>query len=187
MAGRTSPTDRIVTVAGTDHLRAEFYTNTFAARAETGYRFATAPMSMIPYAAVQVTTFHLPRYAETAVSGSNQLALAFASQTSTDVRTELGLRTEKSLAVGEGMFTLRGRAAWIHDSNTSRTINPTFQSLPGTSFTVSGAEPSPDGALVSGGAEMKWRNNWSLAGEFEGEFSRTMESLAGKGIVRFAW
>jgi uncharacterized protein with beta-barrel porin domain len=180
-------TDRIVAIAGADHLRAGFHTNTFAARAETGYRFATALMGVTPYAAVQAAMYHLPSYEEAAVSGSDQFALAFASQTSTDVRTELGLRTEKSFAVGDGMLTLRGRAAWVHDSDTSRTITPTFQSLPGSSFTVNGAEPSPDGALVSGGAEVMWSNGWSLAGEFEGEFSRTTESYAGKGIVRFAW
>jgi outer membrane autotransporter protein len=180
-------TDRTVTIVGADHLRAGFHTNTFAARAEAGYRFATALMGVTPYAAIQATMYHLPSYEEAAVSGSDQFALAFASQTSTDVRTELGLRTEKSFAVGDGMLTLRGRAAWVHDSDTSRTITPTFQSLPGSSFTVNGAEPSPDGALVSGGAEVKWRNGWSLAGEFEGEFSRTTESYAGKGIVRFAW
>jgi uncharacterized protein with beta-barrel porin domain len=180
-------TDRIVTVAGADHLRAEIHTSTFAARGETGYRFATALMGVTPYAAVQATTFHLPSYAESAVSGSNQFALAFASQTETNVRTELGVRADRSFAVGDGVLTLRGRAAWAHDSNTSRNINPTFQSLLNSSFTINGAEPAPDGALVSAGAEMKWRNGWSLAGRFEGEFSRTTESYAGKGIVRYAW
>jgi uncharacterized protein with beta-barrel porin domain len=179
--------DRTITVAGVDHLRAEFHANTFAARAETGYRFATAMMGVTPYAAVQATAFQLPNYAESAVSGSNQFALAFAAQTSTDVRSELGLRTDKSFAAGDGLLTLRSRAAWAHDSNTSRGISPTFQSLPGSSFTVSGAQPSPDGALVSSSAEMKWRNGWSLAGLFEGEFSRTTESYAGKGTVRYAW
>jgi uncharacterized protein with beta-barrel porin domain len=72
-----------------------------------------------------------------------------------------------------------------HDSNTDRIITPTFQSLPGSSsFTVNGARPSPDGALLTAGAEMKWRNGWSVAGTFEGEFSRTTESYAGKGAVK---
>ena len=53
-------TDRTVTVAGTDRLRANFNAHTFAARGEAGYRFAMAPMGMpvgvTPYAALQVTT-----------------------------------------------------------------------------------------------------------------------------------
>ena len=180
-------TDRTVTVAGTDRLRANFHTNTFAARAEAGYRFATALMGVTPYGALQATTFRLPSYAEAAVSGSNQFALAFASQSTTNVRSELGLRGDKSYAVRDGVLTFRGRAAWAHDSNTDRAINPTFQSLPGSSFTINGARPSADGALVTAGAEMKWRNNWSLAGTFEGEFSRTTDSYAGKGTVKYAW
>ncbi len=180
--------DRTVTVAGVDHLRANFNANTFAARAETGYRFATGLMGVTPYAAVQAVTFHLPSYAEAAVSGSDQFALAFSSQTETNVRSEFGVRTDKSFVVRDGTITLRGRAGWAHDSNTDRFVTPTFQALPGSSpFTVSGAKPSADGALLSAGAEMKWKNGWSVAGLFEGEFSRTTESYAGKGAVRYGW
>jgi outer membrane autotransporter protein len=180
-------TDRTVTVAGSDRLRANFHAHTFAARGEAGYRFATAPVALTPYAALQVTTFFLPGYSETAVSGSSQFALAFASQTETNVRTELGVRTDRSFVMRDGTLTLRGRAAWAHDSNTDRAVSPTFQSLPGSSFTVDGAKPAADGALITGGAEMKWRNGWSLAGLFEGEFSGTTDSYAGKGSVRRVW
>jgi autotransporter-associated beta strand protein len=184
-------TDRTVTVAGTDRLRANFNAHTFAARGETGYRFGHVfmgvPFGITPYAALQVTTFSLPGYSETAVSGSNQFALAFASQSETNVRTELGVRADKSFAMRDGVMTLRGRAAWAHDSNTDRAVSPTFQSLPGSSFTVNGAKPAADGALLSAGTEMKWRNGWSMAGLFEGEFSGTTESYSGKGSIRRAW
>lgn len=180
-------TDRTVTVAGTDRLRANFKTSTFAARTEAGYRYATALMGVTPYAALQATAYRLPSYAEAAVSGSNQFALAFASQTTTNVRSELGLRGDKAFAVADGTLTLRGRVAWAHDSNTDRPVTPTFQSLPGSSFTITGAKPAADGTLVTAGAEMKWRSGWSVAGSFEGEFSRTTDSYAGKGAVRYAW
>jgi hypothetical protein len=55
--------------------------------------------------------------------------------------------------------------------------------LPG----VNGARPSADGALVSAGAQMGWSNGFSLAGTFEGEFSDTTHSYAGKGTVRYTW
>jgi uncharacterized protein with beta-barrel porin domain len=121
------------------------------------------------------------------VSGSSQFALAFAAQTATNVRSELGLRGDRAFAVRDGTLTLRGRAAWAHDSNTDRVVSPTFQSLPGSSFTVNGAQPAADGALVAASAEMKWRTGWSVAGTIEGEFSRTTESYAGKGSVRYQW
>jgi uncharacterized protein with beta-barrel porin domain len=93
----------------------------------------------------------------------------------------------QNLLVRDGLFTLRGRLAWAHDSNTNRPATATFQSLPAATFTVNGAEPSADAALVTAGAEMKRKNGWSVAGTFEGKFPRTTESYAGKGNVRYAW
>jgi uncharacterized protein with beta-barrel porin domain len=180
-------TERTVTVAGADKLEAEFHPQTFAARAEAGYRFATPWLGVTPYSALQVTSFHLPAYAESATSGSNQFALSNASQTTTDWRTELGARLDKPFLVADGLFTLRGRLAWAHDSNTDRPVSATFQTLPGASFTVNGAEPAADGVLVSAGAQMHWSNGFSLAGSFEGEFSGTTQSYAGKGALRYVF
>jgi hypothetical protein len=34
---------------------------------------------------------------------------------------------------------------------------------------------------------MKWRNGWSAAAIFEGEFSDVSRSYAGKGVARYTW
>jgi uncharacterized protein with beta-barrel porin domain len=182
-------TDRTVTIAGTDLLRANFNTNAYSGRVEGGYRFVAPWMAMgiTPYAAGQFTTFDLPAYAEQAIAGVNTFALTYASKSVTDTRSELGLRSDKSFAMPNGIFTLRGRAAWAHDFNPDRSITPTFQTLPGASFVVNGARHAPDSALVTASAEMKWLNGFSLAGTFEGEFSNVTTSYAGKGVVRYAW
>ena len=85
------------------------------------------------------------------------------------------------------ILTLRGRAAWAHDYNPDRTIGATFLALPGASFVVSGARQASESALVTGAAEVKWINGWSVAGTFEGEFSDVTRSYGGKGVVRYAW
>ncbi len=87
----------------------------------------------------------------------------------------------------DGIFTLRGRAAWAHDFNPDRTIAATFQTLPGATFIVNGAQQPRDVALATASAEMKWLNGFSLAGMFEGEFSNVTRSYAGKGVVRYTW
>jgi uncharacterized protein with beta-barrel porin domain len=183
-------TTRIVTIAGFDQLRAEFNANAWSGRVEGGYRFA-APwiggFGITPYAAGQFTTFDLPSYAERAVLGSAAFALAFAGKTVTDPRSELGIRTDKSFAMPDGIVTLRGRAAWAHDYSTDRNVAPTFQALPGASFVVNGATPAADSALVTASAERKWLNGFSLVGTFEGEFSNTTRSYAGKGVVSYQW
>jgi uncharacterized protein with beta-barrel porin domain len=62
-----------------------------------------------------------------------------------------------------------------------------FQTLPGASFVVNGARANPDAALLSAGAEMKWRSGFSLAAPFEGEFSGNTTSYAGKGVAKYSW
>ncbi|MDP1911265.1 MAG: autotransporter domain-containing protein, partial [Hyphomicrobium sp.] len=181
-------TDRTVTVAGIDRLRAEFNANAFSGRIEGGYRFVTPWMTGItPYAAAQVTSFELPAYAETVVSGANTFALAYNARNVTASRSELGVRSDASFAVQSGTFTLRGRAAWAHDFNPDRSIAATFQALPGASFVVNGAAQAKDAALTTASAEMKWQNGFSLAATFEGEFSNVTRSYAGKGIARYQW
>ena len=127
-------TNRTVTVAGTDQLRAQFNANAFSGRLEGGYRFV-APwiggIGITPYAAAQFTTFDLPAYAEQAIVGSNAFALAYNAKDVTDTRSELGIRTDKSFAMTDGILTLRGRVAWAHDYDPNRSIASTFQSLPG--------------------------------------------------------
>jgi uncharacterized protein with beta-barrel porin domain len=183
-------TNRTVTVAGTDMLRAEFNANAFSGRVEGGYRFV-APwvggIGITPYAAAQFTTFDLPAYAESALAGSGAFALSYAAKSVTDPRSELGFRTDKSFALPDGVLTLRGRLAWAHDYDTDRSIAATFQTLPGASFTVNGAAQASDSALVTASVEKKWLNGWSAAATFEGEFSNVTASYAGKGVVRYQW
>jgi uncharacterized protein with beta-barrel porin domain len=182
-------TNRTLMLAGLDQLQARFNVNAFSGRLEGGYRFVSPWMGVgiTPYAAGQFTTFSLPAYAEQAVIGSNAFALQFGGRDVTAERTELGFRTDKSYALSNATLTLRSRLAWAHDYNTDRFIGATFQTLPGASFVVNGAAQSPDKALTTAAAEMKWRNGFSLGGVFEGEFASNVRSYAGKGVARFQW
>ncbi|MCK1287277.1 autotransporter domain-containing protein [Bradyrhizobium sp. 44] len=183
-------TNRIVTIAGTDQLLARFKANAYSGRLEGGYRFVAPWMDglgITPYSAGQFTTFDLPGYAESVVSGGGAFALTYGSKSVTDARSELGIRTDKSFAMENAVLTLRGRAAWSHDYNPDRAIGATFTALPGASFVVNGAAQASDSALVTAAAEVKWMNGWSAAGTFEGEFSNVTRSYAGKGLLRYAW
>ncbi|MDH6693340.1 autotransporter-associated beta strand protein [Bradyrhizobium elkanii] len=180
-------TDRIVTAAGADHLRANFNANAWSGRLEGGYRYATPWIGLTPYAAAQFTSFELPAYAESVVSGDGAFALNYAAKSVTDVRSELGLRSDKSFAVDGGIVTLRGRVAWAHDFNPDRAVGAVFQTLPGAAFVVNGAAQASDSVLTTASAELRWRNGWSAAATFEGEFSNVTQSYAGKGVMRYTW
>jgi outer membrane autotransporter protein len=176
-----------VTVAGSDLLRAQFDANAFSGRLEGGYRFVTPWMGVTPYAAAQFTTFDLPAYAEQAIAGSSAFALAYGAKDVTDTRSELGFRTDKSFLVQDGILILRTRFGWAHDFDPDRSIAATFQALPGASFVVNGAAQASDSALTTASIEIKWKNGWSAAATFEGEFSDVTSSYAGKGVVRYQW
>ncbi len=180
-------TDRTVTVAGTDKLRASFAANSLAARLEGGWRYAMPAFAVTPYAAVQATTFYLPDYAESATSGSGQFALSYASKNVTATRGELGARFDKAMPLRDTLLTLRARTAWAHDWNTDRSATATFLTLPGATFTVNGAQPSANAALVSAGADLAWTKGWSVAANFDGEFASTTRSYAGRGTLRYVW
>ncbi|MEY9462301.1 MULTISPECIES: autotransporter outer membrane beta-barrel domain-containing protein [Bradyrhizobium] len=180
-------TNRVVTAAGYDQLRAQFDANAVSGRIEGGYRYAMRWAGLTPYAALQATLFSLPSYAEAAVVGSNVFALNYAAKDVTSTRTELGLRADRSFAAAGGLMTLRGRLAWAHDYNPDRTVGAVFQTLPGSAFVVNGAAQARDSALTTASAQMNWMNGWSASATFEGEFSNLTRSYAGKGVVRYAW
>jgi autotransporter-associated beta strand protein len=180
-------TDRTVTLAGVDRLRAEFNANAYSGRIEGGYRFVTPWMGVTPYAAGQFTTYSLPAYAEQVLSGAGTFALNYAAKDVTASRTELGVRTDRSFAIQNAILTLRGRLAWAHDFNTDRNVTALFQTLPGAAFVVNGAAQAHDSALTTGSAEFKWLNGFSVAATFEGQFSNVTNSYAGKGVMRYSW
>ncbi|MEI6367913.1 MAG: autotransporter domain-containing protein [Planctomycetota bacterium] len=95
-------TDRTVTVAGSDHLRANFIAESIGGRLESGYRFDTKPVGATPYVALQVQNFWTPSYTETAVSGSNAFLLSYNAQSTTAIRTELGIWLDKMIALDRG-------------------------------------------------------------------------------------
>ena len=184
-------TTRTVTVAGFDQLRAQFNANAWSGRLEGGYRFvapATFGIGITPYAAAQFVTFDLPAYAEQAIVGTNNFALSYGAKDATDARAELGFRTDKSLAdERRHADAARPRSPGRMTFDPDRSIGATFQTLPGASFVVNGAAQAADSALTTASIEMKWKNNWSVAATFEGEFSAVTASYAGKGVVRYAW
>lgn len=183
-------TSRVFTATGDDPLRAEFSANAYSGRIESGYRF-TIPLldglALAPYAAAQSTTFALPGYKEQAKSGVGMFALNYAPKSITDPRSELGLRSDKSFALQDGLLTFRTRVAWAHNYDPDRSTSATFQALPTTSFVVNGAAQAKDSALTSASVEVRWLSGWSAGITFEGEFSSVTDSYAGKGVVRHVW
>jgi autotransporter-associated beta strand protein len=183
-------TERNVAFTGMfDRLTADYGADSFGGRIEGGYRIAASErLGITPYAAVQAQRLQTPNYGETDRTGILAFALNYAGQSWNDTRSELGARADYRMMMDNGaLLTLRGRAAWAHDYDTGRTINAVFQALPGFGFTVAGASPAADSALVSAGAELKFRNGVALRAKFDGEFANRSNVYGGSGGIYVSW
>jgi uncharacterized protein with beta-barrel porin domain len=142
---------------------------------------------LTPYGAVQVQSIFLPAYGESAIAGSNQFALNFASQTATTTRTEIGSWFDHTFVERGHLWTLYGRLAWAHDFGDTPRASAIFQTLPGSSFVVNGAVPNADSALVTAGAKYDLLDGWSFLAKFDGEFSSNSSIYSGTGMIKRTW
>ena len=133
-------TDRTVTVAGIDRLRAQFNANAWSGRVEGGYRFVAQGFGMD---ALCRRTVHDVRSAGLCRTGDRRqqpvcAGLQFEERHRHAAANSACAPTSRSRCTN-AILTLRGRAAWAHDFNPNRAIGATFQTLPGASFFVNGA------------------------------------------------
>jgi outer membrane autotransporter protein len=181
-------TDRTVTVAGIEQLRASFNAQNFGGRIETGYRFDTPYVGVTPYAALQAQTFHTPAYSESVILGAGAFPLSYSARDTTAIRTELGAWFDTMVTVSRtAALSLRARAAWAHDTSNNPGLTAIFQTLPGSSFTISTTAVPRDSVLLSAGAELRLARNWSVGTKFDGESAGRSRTYAGTGVVKYVW
>lgn len=170
-----------------DTLSGSFNAQSWSGRVEGGYRFDTPLAALTPYAAFQAIAFHAPGYAETSAAGGS-FALAYEGDTTTALRTELGLKLDRTLSFEDGSsLTLSGRAAWAINAGDDNDFTAAFQTLPGTSFVITRAEADRNAALIDAGAEYRMPDGLFASLAFQGEFSGNVQSYAGKAKIGFTW
>jgi T5SS/PEP-CTERM-associated repeat protein len=173
-------TERTVTVDGSETLEADFDAGNLAGRVEGGHRFsADGDLGLTPYAALQAQAVYMPDYEES----SGDFAVAYDEETATAVRSELGLRLDHTADA----VRLHAGLAWAHDWRSDGNVNASFQSLPGSSFIVNGAETPDDIALVSAGAEVGLSSQTSLSAQFDGEFGEDYTNYGGTLALSYTW
>jgi outer membrane autotransporter protein len=182
-------TNRTIAVVAADTLNASFNAQNFGGRLEAGVVAWSMPFQVIPYAAVQAQSFRSAAYSETgSLAAPDPFALSFAAQTATAVRSELGSRFNQVFAQADGSSVdLFSRAAWAHDWQSNPNLTATFIGLPAATFVVNGAAPPKDLALVTSGAEWRWRNGWAIMGKFDGEFARGARTYTGTAKASYTW
>jgi hypothetical protein len=188
--------DHQVTPAGSDQLSPAVNANAYSGRIESGYRIAMPWVGITPYAAGQVTIFRLATSAgQPAYAADPSAASSSSSNSFTDGRSELGLRTSTSFVLAGGLFDLRGRLAWAHDFSATQSMPAVFQAISGQGsgqassqgFVIGTTALAPNSALTGVALELRGLNGWSASANFDSELSSLVRAYTGKAVVRYTW
>lgn len=166
-------------------LSGDFNAHAFSGRIEAGYDIETALATLTPYAAFQAIAYRMPGYSET---GAGNFGLTYKGNTTTVTRTELGARLDHGIGLdNDATLTLSGRAALAINGGDSIGFVAGFQALPGTSFSIEGANPDRYSALLDAGIEYATANGFFAAASLQGELSGNVQNIAGTAKIGLKW
>ena len=124
--------------------------NQFLGQLETGWRFdlgGAAAYYVTPFGLLQGSTATQNGFTET---GAQSLDLSVAQQTTSSLRTIFGAQVGAAMDVGlRDRIAAQLRLGWSHEyADTARPVTASFTGAPGVPFTVFGAAPTRDGAVL---------------------------------------
>ena len=164
--------------------------NQFFGQVEGGYRigiFAPASLGVTPFARLQAATVTQNGFSE---SGNAQsLALNVASQTTNSLRTTLGATLAGSIDLPNSRtIDATFRLGWLHEfASTARPITAALTGAPYNGFTVYGAAPQRDSALIGFSAASQVAEAAQIYVRYDGELSAGASAHALSAGVRFTW
>ena len=162
-------------------ISAEFNTHTLTSRLEAGH--ALSP-TLTPYAALQLKLIYTPAYDQDTTGDTEGLALGFDDSKQTSARTELGLKMQTKASNG---LSLTGSLAWAHDFTGDESVQAHFVAIESDSFTITGAKPASDSALVSLGTTFAPSANTTLSFNVNGQFNEDSQNYGGGVSLAVTW
>lgn len=162
--------------------------NQFLGQVETGYRIAPlAPgLSLTPFVRLHGATINQPGFVE---SGAGALNLLVASQITNSLRSTLGADLKATLdKTALGPIDFAFRLGWLHEyADTSRPLTASFAGAPGISYTVFGATPQRDSAVLGLAANAIIGSATRLSLRYEGAVGGGTDNHALTLGLRLSW
>lgn len=163
--------------------------NQFLGQVEAGYKlgiFGPAQAAVTPFARLQVSSINQAGFSE---SGSNSLDLNVQPQTTTSVRTTFGADLAAAIGLGDTRtLDLGWRLGWLHEyANTVRPITAAFAGAPTAGFTVYGATPQRDSAIIGFSASTTIAPGAKLYLRYDSEIGSGADNHAFNVGVRLNW
>ena len=142
-------------------------------------------VTLSPFGRVDVITTMQGAFSE---SGASAIGLNVAAQTTTGVRSILGLALSGTVRLSERQpLALTLRLGWAHDyADLSGAMTATFLGKPDAGFTVFGPTPDRDSALIGFALELPMKSGRAFA-SYDGELARNSSVHAGTVGVKIAF
>ncbi len=188
-------TDRMAAILPTagnagfsDRLQNDFSGYGINARLETGYRMDLGGVQFSPFAALQLSSFHMNGSTESADVTGGDLALYYKGRTINSAPLSLGAQFDTRIELGgNAYFSPYVRAAWVHEFSNKRSVEAGFTAAPGYEFVVHGAAQARNSAQVEAGFNVQIETGLSLYGKVTGNFSGSDHDVSGSGGLRLRW
>ena len=163
--------------------------NQFLGQIESGWRFdlGGAPGYFVtPFALLQGSTATQNGLTET---GAQSLNLSVAQQTTSSLRTIFGAQLGAAMDMGlRDRIAAQLRFGWSHEySDTARPVTASFAGAPTVPFTVFGAAPTRDGAVVGFSVSTAIAEAMGVYLRYEGNIAGQDSSHALTAGLRMTW
>jgi outer membrane autotransporter protein len=163
--------------------------NQFLGQVEAGYKvgvYAPAAATITPFGRFQISSTTQNAFSE---SGAQSLSLNVAQQTTNSQRTTIGADLGSSIGLGnERKLDLAVRLGWMHEfADVARPITAAFAGAPGNSFTVFGATPLRNAAVVGLQATTTIAQATQIYLRYDGEIATGTDNHALNVGVRMSW
>lgn len=141
-----------------------------------------------PFIGLRAKSFRTQASSETAASGSSSYALRYEEDTTTSLRTELGISMlwpVDPVVSGTPVFGLR--AAWTHELASNEPGTRSFLTIPGAAFPASGVTRDRDSLILAASVGIGASNGFYVDGGLNAEYSRNSKDLGGSLTVGYRW
>ena len=156
---------------------------------ETGYSlgvFAPANATVTPFARLQGSSVTQNAFSEW---GAQSLSLNVQQQTTNSLRSTFGAGLAGNIPLGDTRTLDLGlKVGWQHEfASTTRSITAALSGASFAAFTVYGATPQPDSAVVSFQANTRVANSTQVYLRYDGDIGSGTDNHTLNLGVRFSW
>jgi outer membrane autotransporter protein len=159
----------------------------YTASAQAGYPLDIGPGTLTPLAGLKYSSLRQNGYTE---SGGNGAALTVNGNTSSSLKSEIGVKAEHSFLTSYGMLKPSVQLGWNHEfRDTRQTTSASFaaDTSGSTAFTTQGATPLRDTAQLSLGVALLQSKNLTVSARYTVEGASGYTAQTGDLTLRWQY